>query len=390
MQLRIVFISNFFSPHLEPFSESLYSKTYSYCFISLEKAPDDLLGRREEEVPSYVLDYSNDKNTCEKKIDDADVIILGSVSGEMIHRCTCSDKIVFFYSERPLKNGTENIKFFPRWIKWHVQGRSKTNCFLLSAGAFAASDYHHYGLFKNRSYKWGYFPVFMNCEGKFECNEFREKVNILWCGRLLDWKHPESALWVAEKLKRDSMKFHLRLIGSGPMESKLKSIIAQHKLDECVELAGAMSPQAVRKSMMDADIFLFTSDKREGWGAVLNEAMNSADAVVASDAAGSVPYLIREGFNGLVYHSGDWEQLYDKVKYLLKAPEKRREIGREAYKTICTLWNAETASERFLQLISHIQSGEKTEIFSDGPCSKAEDITDQWYINQMDDKYHLS
>ena len=34
--------------------------------------------------------------------------------------------------------------------------------------------------------------------------------------------------------------------------------------------------------MEKADIFLFTSDRREGWGAVANEAMNSACALVVS------------------------------------------------------------------------------------------------------------
>jgi glycosyltransferase involved in cell wall biosynthesis len=39
-------------------------------------------------------------------------------------------------------------------------------------------------------------------------------------------------------------------------------------------------------------VFIFTSDRNEGWGAVLNEAMGSGCAVVAADLIGSVPYLI--------------------------------------------------------------------------------------------------
>ena len=49
--------------------------------------------------------------------------------------------------------------------------------------------------------------------------------------------------------------------------------------------------------MEKSEIFLFTSDKGEGWGAVLNESMNSACAVVASHAIGSVPFLLKDGEN---------------------------------------------------------------------------------------------
>ncbi len=49
-------------------------------------------------------------------------------------------------------------------------------------------------------------------------------------------------------------------------------------------MLGAMSPDKVRAYMERADVFLFTSDFNEGWGAVLNESMNSGCAVVASHA----------------------------------------------------------------------------------------------------------
>ena len=49
---------------------------------------------------------------------------------------------------------------------------------------------------------------------------------------------------------------------------------------------------ALEGYMESSHIFLlFTSDRNEG--AALNESMNSGCAVVASDAIGSVPYLMR-------------------------------------------------------------------------------------------------
>ena len=80
-------------------------------------------------------------------------------------------------------------------------------------------------------------------------------------------------------------------------------MIREKKLEDCVHMLGAMSPDEVRKHMEQANIFLFTSDRNEGWGAVLNEAMNSGCAVVASHAIGSVPYLIKNGNNGYIYEN---------------------------------------------------------------------------------------
>ena len=61
--------------------------------------------------------------------------------------------------------------------------------------------------------------------------------------------------------------------------------------------------------MEKSSIYLFTSNFDEGWGAVLNESMNSACAVISSHAAGATPFLISHNINGLLYTSGDVDEL---------------------------------------------------------------------------------
>ena len=72
--------------------------------------------------------------------------------------------------------------------------------------------------------------------------------------------------------------------------------------------------------MRNHDIFIFTSDRQEGWGAVLNEAMDSGSTVVASDAIGSSPFLIKDGQNGFLFKSENHKSLYQKVAYLIDNP----------------------------------------------------------------------
>jgi glycosyltransferase involved in cell wall biosynthesis len=124
--------------------------------------------------------------------------------------------------------------------------------------------------------------------------------------------------------------------------------------------------------MEEAGIYLFTSDRQEGWGAVLNEAMNSGCSVVASHAAGSAPYLIHDGENGLLYTSGNVDEMYEKVKRLLDSPEDQRRIGSAAYTTMRDTWNAEIAVDRILLLTERILAGEKhPNLFEKGPGSIA-------------------
>jgi glycosyltransferase involved in cell wall biosynthesis len=94
--------------------------------------------------------------------------------------------------------------------------------------------------------------------------------------------------------------------------------------------------------------------------------------VVASHAAGSAPFLIRDGENGLLYHSGNGDMLYEKVRYLLDHPDEQSRLGSSAYETILSLWNAGTAADRLLQLAEKILAGEKSpRPFGEGPCSPA-------------------
>ena len=112
-----------------------------------------------------------------------------------------------------------------------------------------------------------------------------------------------------------------------------------------------------------------------------NESMNSGCAVVASDAIGSVLYLVKDRENGLVYHSGSVDELFERVKGLLAHPAEQRRLGEAAYRTIADLWNAEIAAKRLIALSQAILDGDASpELFEDGPCSRAEIIREDWYI----------
>lgn len=383
-EMKIVLLSVYFNNHQRCLSDALYRLT-SNNFLFIETLHNDhrteRLGNGMAQAPYTWHEFlDSERDLCRTAVDEADVAVAGATFDDILYNRIASGKLIFRYSERPLKNGLEPAKFIPRFLRWHWRNPPGKPIYMLCASAFTSEDYAKFGLFKNRCYKWGYFPETRRYSDFERLLDNKARNTLLWCGRFLDWKHPDDALTVARRLKEAVVSFTLKMIGTGELENCLRQTIQAEGLQNCVELTGPMPPEQVRDYMEKAGIFLFTSDRKEGWGAVMNEAMNSGCAVVASDAAGAVPYLVKDGKNGLVYHSGDVNELYEKVKWLLEHPEQQRLLGEAAYRTIADLWNAEVAAKRFMQLSQAILDGDPSpSLFEEGPCSRAEIIREDWY-----------
>jgi len=383
---KIVFISNYLTHHQIPFCDAMNSfEDIDFKFIATKSFSEERKagGWKYDASHNYCIQYNENLNKTDinRLIYDADAVIVGSAPNSMVKDRISAGKLVFRYNERPLKNGIEIKKYPFRLFKWHKENPANKNIYMLCASAYTATDYSKFGLFKNKAYKWGYFPETRKYRSEDDVILSKDSKKILWCGRFVDFKHAEYAVKVAARLKSSGYDFSMEIIGDGTQREELQQMAKQMGVAKNIEFSGVMQENIVRHHMEKAGIYLFTSDRGEGWGAVLNEAMNSCCAVVASNAAGSTPYLVENGVNGMVYKSGDDEDLYEKVKYLLDNPEEQHRLGKAAYGTMTSLWNAQNAAERFIKLAESIIEGEKhPDLYIDGPCSKAGNTKENWYI----------
>ena len=365
--LRVVFVSNYYNHHQAPLCEAL-ARQVDFTFLATgEMGPH----RRElgygEEEPAFVRHYAGNETECDRLIWEADAVLMGQAPEHLIRRRIRRGKLTFRYTERPLKQGFSWAKYLPRLLRWHWRNPVRKPVFLLCAGAYTAGDYRKFGLFPGKKYQWGYFPELRAYKDPVKNKDPRR---ILWAGRFLDWKHPDAAIRLARGLRDRGKDFSLVLLGTGELEEKLQSMVKEYGLEADVTLAGAVKPAQVREHMEKAGIYLATSDSREGWGAVVSEAMGSGCALVASHAMGAVPTLITHGENGLIYE--DEATLLEQVCFLLDHPEAQQDLGRRAYETMQDTWNAETAAHRLLKLISALRAGEKhPRLWDSGPCSEA-------------------
>ena len=240
---------------------------------------------------------------------------------------------------------------------------------MLCANAYGAKDFNLLGLYKNKIFKWGYFLK----TNEYDINELiekkqsKEKVQIIWVARYIKWKHPEIVLKLAKNLKKQNYDFEIKMLGTGKLINKINKKISKINLDNVIEVVGQVPSDKVKEYMEEADIFIGTSDKQEGWGAVVNESMNAGCAIVANVRMGSVPFLIKEGENGFTYKT--YDELERKTKKLIENRELRKKIGKNAYTFITEKWTSSIAANNILKLFDSILNGEEFNI-NEGPASK--------------------
>ena len=376
----ITFFSNFINEHQIPFCEAMYKKTNgNFRFVATEPIAKERLclgfKDRSNNYPYVIKSYEDAETYKEALIlgSDSDVVIIGSAPDVFIEKRLKSDKLTFRYYERFFKEGRLHI-LDPRVIIAHYKQdfryRNK-NLHMLCASAYTAPDCRFILSYPNKTYKWGYFPEInlLDYESVKKAKVNDAKTKILWVSRFIKLKHPEEILRLAEKLKSENYSFQIEMVGVGELREKYEKLAVNKNLSDTISFSGPFSPNEVLGKMIKSDIFLFTSDRNEGWGAVLNESMSSGCAVVACKEIGSVPYLIKHGENGLIYDKKDKKSLYENVRLLIENRDLRAKIQKNAYDTIKTVWNADVAADRLLNLIDCIKNGTQPPYIY-GPCSR--------------------
>lgn len=376
--MQVTFYSNYMNHHQLYLSKAFINNGVDYTFIATTKVPKERLDLGYEDMNKkydFVLTTYDSKENYKRALNlakDSDIVIIGSAPDEFIKERQKQNKIIFRYSERIFKRGRTSIKSIKTIIGYALKNKFKKekNTYLLCSSAYAAKDYKILGKYKDKSYKWGYFPKFIEYDiGNLLNKKEKDIVKILWAGRFIDWKHSEFAVYLAEYLiGKKITNFEISMLGNGELLEQIKNRIKSKHLEKYVKVLGAVPSDVVRKYMEDSNIYIFTSDQNEGWGAVLNESMNSACAVVANKKIGSVPYLIKHNVNGLCYNTKN--EFFHQVEKLIRDKSFRIEISKNAYLTIKNTWNAEIAASNLLKLYESLNSNVGIERIKEGPCSK--------------------
>jgi glycosyltransferase involved in cell wall biosynthesis len=116
------------------------------------------------------------------------------------------------------------------------------------------------------------------------------------------------------------------IIGEGKGREKLENLIKKYNLENNVFLLGKI-PDAYRY-LKAFDIFVLPSLK-EGFPWIILEAM-AAEIPIIATKTGAIPEIIENGVDGLLVEPKNDQQLAEKIFFLMKNPERAKEIAIKA------------------------------------------------------------
>ncbi len=385
----LTFFSNYFNHHQKALCDELFARLgEGFRFVETEPMEDfrSKMGWGKEKIPPYVLrsyESAENESLALTLARESEVVVIGTAPERYIRERLLLDRLIFRYSERPLKEGRWKI-FVPYLAKKfyvnHISNREKS-IYCLCAGAFVSSDYKFLlNSYRDKCYKFGYFP-FPEQRSWKELSALKgqsDRIKILWCGRFLKLKRADLLIKAAAKARDEGYDFDLEIVGEGDEEKHLKEMVSESGLSERTVFMGYLSPEETREEMAGADIYVCTSNKLEGWGSVIYEGLAAGCAVIATSKAGATPFLIEDGRTGYVFRSGDAGSLSKKLTACLKDAKGAERMGQRAYEQMQELWNPKTAASRLITVSDRLLAG-RSYFFDEGPLSRAEIVYENWY-----------
>jgi len=327
---------------------------------------------RDNYQANYILQRS-DSSAARDEIDDwirsADVVIQGRFPMRHLRQRIKAGGLTFAYQERLWKKKFSIFRLIRRLphLYKNYWSANRRNYHLLAAGTDVSKDLTALGVFIGRCWKFGYFIAAKPPVNK---TDIGTKLELVWCGRMIDCKQPIKALEIAHGLKQAGIQFNLNIIGDGALRQKVETAIKQLRLEAHVKLLGWQSHDVVDIYLEQADILLMTSDHREGWGLVINEAINNRCFVVTNQAPGAAKWLLRNDETGIVYQENDLTAAIDCLIQLCLDQEKLQAMAEQAYLDLTENWSTVAAANRIVMLSEALLKQESAKPpFSTGLCS---------------------
>jgi rhamnosyl/mannosyltransferase len=146
----------------------------------------------------------------------------------------------------------------------------------------------------------------------------------------------------------------LLIIGTGPEEAALKSMVSDRNIGGKIVFLGDVSDRDLPSYYAASDIFVLPSSHRsEAFGTVLIEAMASGKPVISTELGTGTSFININGETGFVVSPKSPESLSLAVRNLLKDPGLRLEMGRHARER-AKAFSKDVTSESVLKLYKEV------------------------------------
>uniref|UniRef100_A0A7V3ZTH1 Glycosyltransferase family 1 protein n=1 Tax=candidate division WOR-3 bacterium TaxID=2052148 RepID=A0A7V3ZTH1_UNCW3 len=166
----------------------------------------------------------------------------------------------------------------------------------------------------------------------------KEKIKILFAGRLIERKGVHFLLESFTKVNKIFPQTELVIAGDGPWREKLEILANLLGIKDKVIFKGYLKSEELEKEYREADIFVLPSihdvkGDTETLGVVLIEAMEYGVPVVATNVGG-IPDIVIDGYNGLLVSEKNSDALADAIIKLIEDNKLREKFVKNAKKYI--------------------------------------------------------
>ena len=314
--MHIIFWQNIISPHQAAFMQGLAQRGHDVVVVAAESmsvsrsqlgwSPPDvaparvLLSPSAADVQQLIQDSHPETIHC---VAGARVIPLGQA---VVRLCKKYERRVGLITETPDPRG---LAGYARWLKYMIEARcaGKRFGFVLAMGEMGARWCHSVGYPASRVFPFCYVSVPEALEEQVGiqrvCSD--NSVNAIFVGRLVHLKGVDVLLRAAAAVPN----VKLCVVGDGPQLLDLQRLAKQLGITSRICWRGRLDPPAVAAEIAAADVLVLPS-RKDGWGAVVNEALSLGTPVICSSAAGACD-LLRHEWLGMVVPPNDEAALRD-------------------------------------------------------------------------------
>lgn len=190
--------------------------------------------------------------------------------------------------------------------------------------------------------------------------EGRDTFQILSVGYLIERKGFEYLIKAMSYVLKEHKNARLIIVGSGPLESKLKELIYEMGLENEVEIVKNVSDEELLMRYNSSDLFVLPSivdsqGNTEGLGVVLLEAMACGLPVMGSDVGG-ISDIIVNGETGLLFNEKDSKKIAEKIKFVIENKPQMDKIAKKGSNFVKMNFSWEKIAESYLSFYKNVLS----------------------------------
>ncbi len=168
--------------------------------------------------------------------------------------------------------------------------------------------------------------------------EKKEKVRIIFLGRIVESKGINDIIVSMKKLYDNRRDFEFLIYGTGSLENKVRHELESYMKDG-FQFKGIVFGEEKEDALKKSDVFILPSLSGEGLPIALLEAMSAENICIVTND-GSMGTVIQNNQNGIMVQKGNPNDLYEKLNYSIDLLQKNdRTLGRNAKLTIDEKYN---------------------------------------------------